>query len=263
MPRYALITGASRGLGLALAEALARRGRNLILVARQREALESIACELTQRFGIEVLFRTCNLANPLQLTGLLQELEESGLVIDLLVNGAGSGLAGPFLAHDWGDEQRLLELNVLALTRLCHGIGNLMVAAGGGQILNVASLTAFQPGPWLSSHCASTAYVLHLSESLREEFKDYGVKVSVLCPGPVPTAFFRLTGLDEQRLRHSRLLLSPEEVALHALRALDRDRALIIPGWRNRLVASLHRLLPRALVRWTVGRLYRSLLSRR
>nr|MBO2512022.1 short-chain dehydrogenase [Gammaproteobacteria bacterium] len=100
MPRYALITGASRGLGLALAEALARRGRNLILVARQREALESIACELTQRFGIEVLFRTCNLANPLQLTGLLQELEESGLVIDLLVNGAGSGLAGPFLAHD-------------------------------------------------------------------------------------------------------------------------------------------------------------------
>ncbi|NQD81163.1 SDR family NAD(P)-dependent oxidoreductase, partial [Pseudomonas sp. CrR14] len=96
MPRYALVTGASSGIGLALAEALARRGRNLILVARQRDALESIACELTQRFSVDVLFRTCDLSEPLQLSGLLHELEQNGLVIELLVNNAGIGSGGAF-----------------------------------------------------------------------------------------------------------------------------------------------------------------------
>ncbi|CAD5108211.1 SDR family NAD(P)-dependent oxidoreductase [Zestomonas carbonaria] len=264
MPRYALITGASSGIGLALAEALARRGRHLILVARRREALESIACELTQRFGVEVLFRVCDLANPLQLTGLLHELEEGDRPIDLLVNNAGIGTSGSFLAHEWSDEQRLLELNVLALTRLCHGIGNLMVASGGGQILNIASVAAFQPGPWMSSYYASKAYVLHLSEGLREEFKEYGVKVSVLCPGPTQSAFFRNADLDDHRLRDGKLMLSAEEVALYTVKALARNRAVIIPGWRNRLAARLPRLLPRGLLRRLTGRINRSLeISRR
>ncbi|MCY1275885.1 putative oxidoreductase EphD [compost metagenome] len=263
MPRYALITGASSGIGLALAEALARRGRHLILVARQREALESIACELTQRFGVEVLFRVCDLAHPLQLTGLLQELEDGERTIDLLVNNAGIGNAGSFLAHEWSDEQRLLELNVLALTRLCHGLGNAMIASGGGQILNVASVVAFLPGPWLSSYHASKAYVLQLSEGLREEFKQYGVKVSVLCPGPTQSAFFRKAGLDEQRLRDDKLLLSAEEVALYTVKALAKNRALIIPGWRNRLLVSLAHLLPRWLLRRLAGRINRSLVVSR
>src|SRR5690606_37043245 len=101
MPGYALITGASSGIGLALAEALARRGRKLILVARQRLALESIAYELTQRFGVEVLFRVCDLSEPLQLSGLLHELEHGERRIDLLVNSAGLGSAGAFIELDW------------------------------------------------------------------------------------------------------------------------------------------------------------------
>ncbi len=191
MTRYALITGASSGIGLALAEALARRGRSLILVARQRDALESIALELTQRFGVEVLFRACDLGEPLRLSGFLLELEEGDRQIDLLVNCAGIGTCGPFLAHDWSAEQDLIELNVLALTRLCHAIGNMMAVQGGGQILNVSSIAAFQPGPWLSTYFASKAYVLHFSEGLREEVKKTGIKVSVLCPGITRTRFFR------------------------------------------------------------------------
>jgi len=249
MPRYALITGASSGIGLALAEALARRGRSLILVARQRAALESIACELTQRFGVEVLFRICDLGEPLQLSGLLHELEQGERQIDLLVNNAGLGTSGLFFEQDWSREQSLLEVNVLALARLCHALGQTMAAQGGGQILNVASVAAFQPGAWMSNYYASKAYVLHFSEGLREELKDRGVKVSVLCPGPTHTAFFRGAQLDVSRLKDSKLMMSAEEVALITVRALEKNRAIIIPGWRNKLMSIGPRLGPRWLVR--------------
>lgn len=262
MSGYALITGASSGLGLALAEALARRGRNLILVARQREALESIACELSQRFGIEALFRVCDLAEPLQVTGLIQELEQGERHIDLLVNNAGIGSAGLFVEQDWGLEQELIELNVLALARLCHALGAEMKRRGGGQILNVASLAAFQPGPLMANYFASKAYVLHLSEALRSELAPFGVKVSALCPGPVATAFFRRALLYSDGMQRQGQLASPEEIALIALRGLDRNRAIIIPGWRHRLVPLLLRLTPRSLVRRIAMRMVRPLLPR-
>lgn len=257
MPRYALVTGASSGIGLALAEALARRGRNMILVARQRDALESIAYELTQRFSVDVLFRTCDLSEPLQLSGLLHELEQNGLVIELLVNNAGIGSGGAFVTQDWRQEQRLLEVNVLALARLCHAIGTVMAGRGHGQILNVASIAAFQPGPWMSNYYASKAYVLHLSEGLREELRPYGVKVSVLCPGPTHSAFFRTAQLDASSFEQGKLMLSAEEVALIALQGLAKNRAIIIPGWRNRLLCLAPRFFPRFLVRRLVARLNR------
>jgi short-subunit dehydrogenase len=244
MPSYALVTGASSGLGLALAEALARRGRNLLLVARYREALEPVAIEFTQRFGVEVLFRACDLSEPLRLTGFLLELEESGQHIDLLVNCAALRSHGHFLAQDWLHEQDLIELNMLALARLCHTIGNSMAVNGGGQILNVASVAAFQPGPWMSSYAASKAYVLHLSEGLREELRQSGVGVSVLCPGPL-----RITGALSRHLHNSRLPLSPEEVARQAVLALERNQALIIPGWRVRWASRAARFAPRWMVR--------------
>lgn len=262
MSGYALITGASSGLGLALAEALARRGRNLLLVARQRDALESIACELSQRFGIEALFRVCDLSEPLQVSGLIQELEESGRQIDLLVNNAGIGSAGLFVEQDWSREQELIELNVLALCRLCHAIGGHMRQRGAGQILNVASLAAFQAGPLMSNYFASKAYVLHFSEALRSELAPYGVKVSVLCPGPVATAFFRRAHLRSEGLARRELLASPEQIALQAVRGLEKNRAIIIPEWRQRLLPQLLRLTPRALARRIAMRMVRPLLPR-
>jgi short-subunit dehydrogenase len=253
MTRYALITGASSGIGLAMAEALARRGRSLILVARQRDQLESIAIELTQRFGVEVLFRACDLGEPLRLSGFLLELEEGDRQIDLLVNCAGIGTCGPFLAQDWMTEQDLIEVNILALTRLCHAIGNSMALQGGGQILNVASVAAFQPGPWMSTYYASKAYVLHFSEGLRVELKKCAIKVSVLCPGPTRTAFFRTAQLNSDKLTSSKLLMSPEEVALYTVRALEKNKAIIIPGRRNRWFAFLPRLGSRWLTRTIAG----------
>lgn len=257
MTRYAMITGASSGLGLALAEALARRGRNLILVARQREMLEPVAIELTQRFGVEVLFRACDLGEPLRLSGFLLELEESDRQIDLLVNCAGIRSYGHFLAQEWADEQDLIEINILALTRLCHALGNAMAVQGGGQILNVASLAAFAPGPWMSTYAASKAYVLHFSEGLREELKQTGIKVSVLCPGPVRSAKRNIP-----RLASGKRCLSPEEVALYTVRALDRNNAIIIPGRRNRSLAFAPRLLGRWISRKLAGAINRAYCPR-
>ncbi|WP_349971114.1 SDR family oxidoreductase [Pseudomonas caspiana] len=262
MTRYALITGATSGIGLAMAEALARRGRSLLLVARQRDLLETIAIELTQRFGVEVLIRACDLGEPLRLSGFLLELEEEGAhQIDLLVNCAGIGTSGPFLAQDWGLEQDLIDLNILALTRLCHTVGNLMALQGGGQILNVASVAAFSPGPWMSTYYASKAYVLHFSEGLREEVKKNGIKVSVLCPGPTRTSFFRTAQLQVGKSGDQKMM-SPEEVALYTVRALAKNRAVIIPGWRNRLIAFSPRMVSRWMSRCIAGLINKSVCSR-
>ncbi|TLP58047.1 MULTISPECIES: SDR family NAD(P)-dependent oxidoreductase [Pseudomonas] len=250
MTRYAMITGASSGLGLALAEALARRGRNLILVARQRETLEPVAIELTQRFGVEVLLRACDLSQPLRLSGFVLELEEGERRIDLLVNCAGQRTYGPFLAHEWADEQDLLEVNILAMSRLCHAIGNLMAVQGGGQILNVAGLAGVAPGPWMAAYAASKAYVLSFSEALREELRRTGIKVSVLCPGPVRSSRRRIPRLDNSSP-------SPEEIALYTVRALDKNQTLILPGRRNRWLAFAPRLLPRWLARKLAGVIHR------
>ncbi|WP_085676209.1 MULTISPECIES: SDR family oxidoreductase [unclassified Pseudomonas] len=252
MTRYAMITGASSGLGLALAEALARRGRNLILVARHRETLEPVALELAQRFGVEVLLRACDLSQPLRLSGFVLELEEGERRIDLLVNCAGQRTYGPFLAHEWADEQDLLEVNILALSRLCHAIGNLMAVQGGGQILNVAGLAAVAPGPGMATYAASKAYVMNFTEALREELKPAGIKASVLCPGPVRSSRRRIP-----RLEGNSRCLSPEEVALYTVRALAKNRAVIMPGRRNRWLAFAPRLLPRWLTRKLAGFIHR------
>lgn len=252
MTRYAMITGASSGVGLALAEALARRGRNLILVARHRETLEPIALELAQRFGVEVLLRACDLSQPLRLSGFVLELEEGERRIDLLVNAAGQRTYGPFLAHEWADEQDLLEVNILAVSRLCHAIGNLMAVQGGGQILTIAGLAAVAPGPGMATYAASKAYVMSFSEALREELKPAGIKVSVLCPGPVRSPRRRIP-----RLEGSKRCLSPEEVALYTVRALAKNCAVIMPQRRNRWLASLARLLPRWATRKLAGLIHR------
>lgn len=260
MTRYALVTGASSGIGLAMAEALARRGRNLILVSRHRDMLESIAIEFTQRFGVEVLFRACDLGEPLRLSGFLIEIEEGDRQIDLLVNCAGIGNSGPFLAQEWAQEQDLLDLNVLALTRLCHTVGNLMAVQGGGQILNVASVMSFQPGPWMSTYAASKAYVLHFSEGLREELKKTGVKISVLCPGPTRTSFFRTAQLSADRFTTEKTMTA-EEIALYTVRALDKNRAVIIPGLSNRMLVRLPRIAGRWLTRKIWGAILKSRLA--
>jgi NADP-dependent 3-hydroxy acid dehydrogenase YdfG len=249
MTRYAMITGASSGLGLALAEALARRGRNLILVARQRETLEPVAIELTQRFGVEVLFRACDLSQPLRLSGFVLELEEGERRIDLLVNCAGQRTYGPFLAHEWADEQDLLEVNILALSRLCHAIGNLMAVQGGGQILNVAGLAGVAPGPWMAAYAASKAYVLSFSKPARRAraHRDQSLG-AVPRPGSLVAPAHSPPRRQQPEPRGDR--------AVHRARAGQEPRA-DHPRPRNRWLAFAPRLLPRWLARKLAGVIHR------
>ena len=170
-------------------------------------------------------------------------MEEGDGRTDLLVNGGGQRNYGPYLARGWAYEQDLLEVNVLALSRLCHAIGNLMAVQGGGQILNVAGLAGVAPGPWLAAYAASKAYVMSFTLALREELGRTGIKVSVLCPGPVRSSRRRIPRLDGKAR-----CISPEELALYTVRALDKNRAVIMPGRRNRWLAFAPRLLPGWLV---------------
>jgi len=253
MTRYALITGASSGIGLALAEALARRGRSLILVARQRDQLESIAIELTQRFGVEVLFRACDLGEPLRLSGFLLELEEGERQIDLLVNCAGMGTSGPFLAQDWMTEQDLIEVNILALTRMCHALGNAMALHGGGQILNVASIRRIPTRPvdeQLLRQQSLCIALLRRSARRIENLRHQGLGA---VPRPDAHGLLRHGTNGHRQARAQRALDEPgRSGALHRARP-GKNQAIIIPGRRNRWLAFSPRLSPRWLTRKLAG----------
>ena len=188
--RTALVTGASKGLGAAFAEALARRGSDLILVARSAGALEVLAHRLTAQFGVTCTVMTSDLRAPDAAAKLVSGLDERGISVDLLVNNAGLGLSGPFLSHDIAAEQASVQVNILALIGLSHLVGAKMSERGTGGIINIASNAAFQSLPFMAVYAASKAFVLSFTEALRYELAGDGVPVMVACPGPTATHFF-------------------------------------------------------------------------
>lgn len=249
----ALVTGASSGIGEALARELAGRGWGLVLTARSREALERLAEELTRDHGVDTHVVTADLAVPGGADTLADALADAGLHIDLLVNNAGFGQWGFYPELDGDDETAMLRLNVEALTRLTRRLLPPMLQRRGGWVLNVASLGAFLPGPWMAGYFASKAYVLSYSEALAEELKDTGVTVSCLCPGPVRTGFQERAGF---RISSASRLgeMDARTVAQRGLDGLFRGRPVVVPGLVNRITAALPRFLPRRLVTKMVGR---------
>lgn len=257
-PTYSLVTGPTSGIGLALAEALAARGDALLLVGRRGDALQAVANELHQRHGTQVRTEVCDLADAAQVEALLALIERESLNIGLLVNNAGFATSGDFVDMPWEGEQQELQVNVVSLVRLCHGIGRRMVAAGSGQILNVSSVSGFMSGPWMANYAAGKAYVLSFSEGLREELAPRGVKVSVLCPGTTASPFFDKARIDVAKAAPPALVMQPAAVARITLEALARNKAIIVPRWTNRVMAFSPRITPRVLLRKVVGGLYRS-----
>lgn len=244
----ALITGASSGIGEALAQRFARGGTNLVLVARSEAKLQSLAQELAARHGIAAQALACDLADPDAPQQLVDQLAARGLTVDVLVNNAGFATYGPFAELELEGELRMLQVNVVALTHLTRLLLPEMIARQRGRVLNVASTAAFMPGPLMAVYYASKAFVLSFSEALNNELRGSGVTVTALCPGPTATGFQARAQMEQSRLVRGRRIMGVDAVADAGYRALLRGKPVEIPGLMNRIQTLLPRLLPRAAV---------------
>ena len=244
-----LVTGASAGLGAEFARQCARRGEPLALAARRRDRMEALAAEL----GGEVHIFEADLAKAGSAASLIAELEAEGLSVGTLINNAGFGLGGTFADRPLGRLSEMIDLNVRALTELCHLVLPAMRERGRGAILNVASTAAFQPGPNMAVYYASKAYVLSFTEALHHELKGSGIKVSALCPGPTESEFSDVADSHSPTLE--RMKVPAAGVVTAGLEGLDRNKAVVIPGLKNKIGAQMSRLLPRSTMRNIIGRI--------
>ena len=244
--RTALITGASSGIGYELAKCFARDGYNLILVARDVQALARVSAGLQQADGVTVHTIVNDLSRPEAPSELAAELERRRLRVDALVNNAGFGVYGPFANTDWNRERAMLQLHVTTPTELAKRLLPPMLERRHGYILNVASTAAFQPGPLMALYYATKAYLVSFSEALANEVRGSGVLVSALCPGPTETNFQARAGIARSKLFRMRMEAGP--VARLGFRGLKLGKTVVIPGLGNRLLTVLVRLLPRDVV---------------
>lgn len=247
--RWALITGATGGLGRAFAGSLARRGYDLVLTARNGDALEVLAGDLRSRHGAEVVVDVADLAEPDGCLRLKQAIDGRGIVIETLVANAGYGVHGRLVARPREAELGMVDVNVRALTDLTYLYAKDMAECGAGHILLVASTAAYQPIPGYAVYAASKAYVLAFGHALHRELGRRKVVVTVTCPGPTETPFWERAGHRLNRMA-SAVLMTPEAVAETSLDALYAGRASVVPGLANRLLTLSTRLFPRSLQAW-------------
>jgi hypothetical protein len=240
----ALVTGASSGIGLELARVAAARGHDLVLVARGEDALRALAAELERDHGAAAHIVPADLSAPEGPDATARAVEDLGLEVDVLVNNAGFGLYGDFLATDLEIERDMIAVNVVAPTVLAKRFAVPMVQRGRGRILNVASTAAFQPGPRMAVYYATKAYVLSFSLALSIELQGTGVTVTCLAPGPVRTPFRERARVSASRLFSGERGREPAEVARAGWAALERGRRLVIPGAWNRIGAGAARVVP-------------------
>jgi len=242
-----LITGASAGLGAEFARQCAKRGEPLVLVARRRGRLEALATEI----GGAPLILVSDLAKAGAAASLIAEIEAEGLSVGTLINNAGFGLAGRFADRPLDRQVEMIDLNIRTLVELCHLVLPGMRERGAGAILNVASTAAFQPGPNMAVYYASKAFVLSFTEALHHELKGTGIRVSALCPGPTESEFSEVADSHSPTLERMK---GPADAVVRAgLEGLDRNKAVVVPGWKNKVTSQASRFLPRATMRRIVG----------
>lgn len=244
--QWALITGASSGIGAEFARQLAARGMHLILTARREDLLQKLADEVHQAHGTKTEIIVCDLNAEHGPAQLMAEVDRRGKTVELLVNNAGFGVVGEVDTVDPNRIMEMIRLNITVLTDLCYRALPGMLSRGHGGVINVASVAAFQPVAYMGAYAASKAYVLHLTESLWAECRERGVTVTALCPGTTKTEFFDVAGAPEFLKRRSSQEVKP--VVKAALKALEQKRQYIVSGWTNYILSLLVRLATRRTV---------------
>jgi uncharacterized protein len=250
----ALITGASSGIGLELARLFAAGKSDLVLVARRQEKLDKLAAELRRDYGAEVRVLARDLADPGSPRAIFDALVAEKVTVDVLVNNAGFGAAGSVAALPVERQLDMIQVNVMVLTHLTRLFLPGMIERGRGGILNVGSTAAFQPGPYMAVYYATKAYVLSFTEALAEEVIGTGVQVTCLAPGPTATEFAAAADV-ENKLLFRLGTWSAKAVAETGYRGFRRDKLLVVPGLKNKLLAAVVRFSPRAVVRKVTKRL--------
>ncbi|MCR8847669.1 SDR family oxidoreductase [Rossellomorea sp. SC111] len=248
MNKTVLITGASSGIGLNFSHKFAGSGHDVILVARSEGKLQTLSNEIENKYGVKTYVFTSDLSKPDASKKLYEEIKAQRIPVDILINNAGFGLFGEFEQTELSKELDMIQVNITALTELSKYFGKEMVNRKKGQILNVASTAAFQPGPLMAVYYATKAYVLSLSEALANEWAPHGVKVTALCPGATKTGFSDAAELQSSKLFQSGVMSVEDVVEEGYKQMMTNTKTVIVPGMKNRILTQSIRFMPRKMV---------------
>ncbi len=250
--RATLITGASSGIGEALARRLAGEGHNLVLVARSEDKLRSLRDELQSKHDVTAHYIAVDLTGFEADKQLFDETESNGIEVNWLINNAGFGSMGDFTKLDLERELGMIDLNISCLVALTHRYLAGMRERKAGTIINVSSAAGFQPIPFMATYAATKAFVTSFSEALAEENRPYGIQVLALCPGSTETNFHDAAGMD--RALGFKSQETVEDVVETAMKAVASKRAKIVSGWTNWFVASAVNFVPNTLITRVMGK---------
>jgi len=245
--RYALITGATKGIGYELAKLFAKDGYNLVIVARTSEDLEQRAQEFKQEYNIDVITLEKDLFHPQSAFELYEEIKNRGIWVETLVNDAGQGQYGLFAESDIYRQLDIIQLNISSLTVLTYLFLKDMITRNEGKILQLASIASELPGPWQAVYHATKAYVLHFTEALIQEVKDTNITITALQPGATDTDFFNKADMLESKILDTKLS-DPAKVAMDGYKALMKGDDKIVSGFKNKAMVASSNVLPDTVV---------------
>jgi uncharacterized protein len=248
MGKTALITGSSNGIGLELARVHAENGDNLVLIARNKCKLDELKKELEENHKVNVLTICKDLSLPDAAKEVYDEVKQKGILIDYLINNAGFGDYGLFSESDWTRQEKMISLNITALTQFTWLYLPDLIKQGEGKIMNVASTASFQPGPTMSVYFASKAFVLSFSEAVNNEVCDKGITITALCPGATHSGFQAAAAMQDSKIFEGNNFPTSREVAEFGYKAMMKGKTVAIHGLKNRIMANSVRFAPRSLV---------------
>jgi uncharacterized protein len=254
---YALVTGASKGIGRAIATSLAKKNCNLILIARSQDLLEQLALELKEQYHIKVETFTINLCLPDAADQILAWCRQNNFTIHILVNNAGYGLAGVFENHDWPRHKDLMTVNMNMPVQMIHTFLPMLRQQPQSYILNIVSTTAYQAMPKLALYAASKSFLLSFSRALQFELKNTSVSVTAVSPGSTDTNFVQSAEMGPKAAKNAaKFNMSAEAVADLAVTAMFAKKVETITGFTNKLAAFMARILPKRFIEKTAAGFY-------